>query len=100
MGTGVAIIWGEYKIIEKFKKPALQENFENVSLCCQTSPYLKVGLKVAVEFCSQKCNVRCKNWVQVPQMVWLFGRNIHFIYLVYKLHLFQEGWKRTSMTLL
>jgi len=33
MGTGVAIIWGEYKICETFKGSAVQESFENVGLC-------------------------------------------------------------------
>ena len=44
------IICGEYKISEIFKGPAVQESFENAGLCCQTLPYFKLGLKVAVEF--------------------------------------------------
>jgi len=51
METGVDIIWGEYKISETFKWPAAQESFENALLCCQTLPYLKVYLKMTVEFC-------------------------------------------------
>jgi hypothetical protein len=48
MDTGVAIIWGEYKISETFKGSAVQGGFEKAGLCYQTPPYLKVGLKVAV----------------------------------------------------
>jgi len=51
METGVAIIWGEYKISETFKGPAAQESYENARLCCQILPCLKVHLKVTVEFC-------------------------------------------------
>jgi hypothetical protein len=51
MGTGVAIIWGQYKISETFKVSGVQESFKNAGLCYQTSPYIKESLKVAVEFC-------------------------------------------------
>jgi len=54
MGTGVEIVWGEYKISKTFKGSAVKESFQNAGLCYQTSPYFKVGLKMAVEFWRQK----------------------------------------------